>query len=239
MTTSPIALDLGNLDQDRIEPYQRFGDRVDPQPAYVEVDENGSVSADYDGELGCELPVQVRHRLTLRVPVAAEVECGDLAAYLRGAALPLLQAIHDGHLVHWDGSDETGTLTCEAECALTALAAGLQDLPSVEIWTVEDWLFGSGQSLSDAWPGEQTLDEAAAAREASCCATSVVVQGDAARALMDRARAEWREHHHRLARAHVDALRAVNHISAQQAANWADEQRSIIDGRPAAHWNRN
>ena len=164
MTTSPIALDLGNLDQDRIEPYQRFGDRVDPQPAYVEVDENGSVSADYDGELGGEIPAQVRHRLTLRVPVAAEVECGDLAAYLRGAALPLLQAIHDGHSVQWDGSDDTGTLTCEAE---------------------------------------------------------------------------WRQHPHRLAHAHVDALRAVNHISAQQAANWADEQRSIIDGRPAAHWNPN
>lgn len=239
MTTSPIALDLGNLDQDRIALYQRFGDRVDPQPAYIEINENGSVSADYDSELGCELPVQVRHRLTLRVPVAAEVECGDLAAYLRGAALPLLQAIHDGHSVQWDGSDDTGTLTCEAECALTALAAGLQDLPSVEIWTVEDWLFGSGQSLSDAWPGEQTLDEAAAACEASCCATSVVVQGDAARALMDRARAEWRQHPHRLARAHVDALRAVNHISAQQAANWTDEQRSFIDGRPAAHWNPN
>ena len=147
ITTSPIALDLGNLDQDRIALYQRFGDRVDPQPAYVDIDENGSVTADYDGELGGEILAQVRHRLTLRVPVAAEVECGDLAAYLRGAALPLLQAIDNGHSVQWDGSDDLETLTSEAE---------------------------------------------------------------------------WRQHPHRLARAHVDALCAVNHISAQQAANWAD-----------------
>ena len=159
MTTSPIALDLGNLDQDRIALHQRFGDRVDPQPAYVEIDENGSVSADCDGELGGEIPAQVRNRLTLRVPVAAEVECGDLETYLRGAALPLLQAIDNSHSVQWDGSDDLGTLTCEAE---------------------------------------------------------------------------WREHPDRLARAHVDALRTVSHISARQAANWS-APRSATQ-RPSARY---
>ena len=122
------------------------------------------MTADHDGELGGEISAQVRHRLTLRVPVAAEVERGDLGTYLRGAALPLLQAIDNGHSVQWDGSDDLGTLTCEAE---------------------------------------------------------------------------WREHPDRLARAHVNALRAVNHISAQRAATWADEQRPIIDGRRAAHWDPN
>lgn len=231
MNTFPrVSLNLANLDSDRIALHCRYGDRVDPQPAYVEIDEDGAVFADYDGEIGNAVPMTVWHKRTLRVPVAPEADCTDLAAYLRGPGLALLQRIHDGHTVEWDGSNHVGALTSDAEAALDQLGAELQDLPTVEIWTAEDWLFGADQTLADAWPDNQTLDQAAAeCADSYSAAAPGIVQGNASRALMDRARAEWREHPDRLARVHVDALRAAGHITAQQAADWVDEYTPSIE----------
>lgn len=230
MATSPVTLSLSNLDQDRVALHHRYSGQVDPQPAHVEIDEDGTVTADYSGEIGSAVPMLVWHKRTLRVPVAAEVDCADLAAYLRGGGLPLLQAIHNGHSVHWDGSNHVGALTDEAEQALEDLADGLQDLPTVEVWTVEDWLYGCGQTLADTWPADQTLDQAVAECQASYSATPGVVLGDARRALLNRARDEWREHPGNLARVHVDALRECGFLSALQAADWADEYAPSIEG---------
>ena len=73
--------------------YCRYPHQTEPQPAYVQLDEDGDVTTGYSGEIGGGVPAHVWHGRTLRWTVPASVQGDVLADLLAGDALPLLQRL--------------------------------------------------------------------------------------------------------------------------------------------------
>jgi hypothetical protein len=109
-----------------------------------------------------------------------------------GAARPLLERIHAGHSVDWDGSNNRGSLTDDAQAASDALESLLDDTfgagdpdTCVQVQDAGDWLFNCC-TLADHWT-TQTLAEAAATIKAAALADGVTLTGDISRELLGAA----------------------------------------------------
>lgn len=77
--------------------YHQYPQQSQPQPAYIEITEDGDVSAGYSGEIGGAVPMAVWHHRTLRVPVHAAMRwesVGCVDGPLATSGLPLLK--HSG-----------------------------------------------------------------------------------------------------------------------------------------------
>jgi len=176
-----ITLSLDNLRSDDLAPlYSRYASQSTPQPAYVALSECGEVTAYTAGEIN-GTPMHVHHMRTLTWSVPSAARGAVLAALIQGEALPLLQRVHDGHSVQWDGSNHRGRLTGDAQDAsdeLDALFAALADDPTdlVPVWGAGDWLFSSNR-LADVWSG-RPLDVVAAELEAETASERVMIDGD-------------------------------------------------------------
>lgn len=191
-----ITLSIDNL-ADSIAPlHHRYPGQIEPQPAYVEIDEDGEVSADYSGEIGNAVPMHVWHGRTLRVSVPSMIRGNALADYLGDAeTLDLLERIHAGHNVEWDGSNHVGALTDDARAALKALERDLEQMQFDEssmasVWTADEWLW-SNCDLRQNWPDDQTIDAAVSAAEISVLGDGIVISGDFRESLLDRAEADY------------------------------------------------
>jgi hypothetical protein len=129
-TATALVLSLDNLRASRAPLFHRYPREVNPQPAFVLLSEEGEVSADSSGEIGNGVPASVWHGCDLRFPVSPSVSGSDLADYLerfdRGRAL--LERIHEGHSVEWDGSNHVGHLDDDAQAAREELEAALLEL---------------------------------------------------------------------------------------------------------------
>lgn len=159
-----ITFNLANLRESAAPLSHTYPREINPQPAYVELTEGGEVSADWSGEIGNSVPMYVWHNRTLRMHVAHNVNGPALADYLESAeALALLETIHAGHEVDWDGSNYVGKLSTDASEALERLEGVLREFETVEIWTATDYLF-SGNTLAALWSG-RALDEVVAELE--------------------------------------------------------------------------
>jgi hypothetical protein len=182
-TSSTIKLSIYNL----LSPgspaplYQHYPGQTRPQPAYVSLTEEGQVSAFSSGEIGHAVPIEVWNGRTTRWSVPPTVRASTLAELLQGEALPLLQRVHAGHEVAFDGSNHRGRLSPDADHAsnqLETLFAALADDPSdlQPVWKVGDWLW-TACTLAQHWD-TQPLDEAVAAIESAAHAEGVMIDGD-------------------------------------------------------------
>lgn len=205
-----ITLSLENLASSDLAPlYSRYDREVTPQPAYVEIDELGRVTAGSDGAIGREMPLSVYDGRTLRVAVPATIRGEALAERLQEpSTMALLERVHAGHSVDWDDRSLVGSLNDDAEDALDDLSRVLgidawsgSDL--VAVYEPGDWLI-SGQ-LPACWPSEMTLREAAAAVDASAEAEGAMIDGDTAAALLGIAE-RWYEQGGALSATQVQAL---------------------------------
>lgn len=97
-----------------------------PQSAHMEMDENGNVSVSWNAEIGNAVPMTVWNRRTIRVLIHAELTPGDIDELLDDVA-DLLEAIHAGHTVEWDGSNHVGQLTDDADAALYDLTRACEE----------------------------------------------------------------------------------------------------------------
>lgn len=163
-----ITINTDNLRGEPAPLYHVYPRQTKPQPAYVELDEDGDVSADYNGEIGNAVPMAVWHRRTLRFDVSPRVGGDDLADFLESdAVVALLERIHAGHTVEWNGNNHVGTLDDDAQAAAEALMEALSGLDDVEVGDAYEWL-APGFALSDLVEGESIetlaaslIDEAA------------------------------------------------------------------------------
>lgn len=152
---SPVDTSSVESMRDEAAPlYCQYPGQSTPQPAYIEMDENGAVSASYSGEIGNGAPAAVWHSRTLRFDVSSSLSGAALADMVADDAVQsLLARIHAGHRVEWDGSNHTGALTSDAEAARDDLAGRLtEDEGDLQIISAEDWLFSSC-SLGEHWDG--------------------------------------------------------------------------------------
>lgn len=189
-----ITINTDNLRGEIAPLYHRYQGQTNAQPAYVELDEDGVVRADYNPEIGPPhaIPFSVFHRRDLRWGVANAIRGDALAYYLESAeALALLERIHAGHDVEWDGNNNVGKLDDDAAQAEIDFEAALQALGESEdnmgaVWEVGEWLQNLPFS-DDLWATGKTLPEAVTAIEEAAEAERVELDGDIERYLLDRA----------------------------------------------------
>ncbi|MFC7409449.1 hypothetical protein [Hydrogenophaga atypica] len=134
--------------------------------AFLCLDEHGKCSFQLDPpwETGCS--AEVWHDRTLRWELPAGVNGSNIYRLLMDAStIQLLQRVHEGHEIVWDGNNYSGVLDDDAQEASDELETLFGDeITEASLWTiweVDDWLWCSGQSLLDNWPNGLTLAEAA------------------------------------------------------------------------------
>lgn len=104
--------------------YKRYPGQSQPQRAHIELDEEGTVTAGINGEIGNAVPMDVWHGRTLRwsvSPYAFGPSLEDLINSPR--VIELFERVHAGRTVEWDGSNHVGRLDEDAEAAALELEA--------------------------------------------------------------------------------------------------------------------
>lgn len=223
-----ITLDIENLTAGA-PLYAYLTGQMSPQPAYVEINEDGFVSADYSGEVGGGVPESVWHNRTIRIRVPAEASGEALADLLRGDALPLLEAIHAGHSIEWDGSNHVGRLDDEARSAAEELERLLEDVQQMDVWDAGQWLESAGK-LTQVWRHGQTLADAETENEFHV-ESNQVVTGDMRLALARWAGREikdaiYDEDGSVICEEWIDGALAEGEINAEDA----ETARALIEG---------
>lgn len=172
-----------------------FECRGEPYSAWLYLDENGKCSLETVGPWENSVPASVWHSRTLTWSLPAAIKGEALQALLTSdTVLQLLQRVHDGHDVEWDGHNWTGTLDEDAQEADDELEQILEcdenSSDNWSVWSADEWLFEP--SLSEVWPVGKSIEEAAediirdAAENNTFCGTT----GDVKAALRDKLRAE-------------------------------------------------
>lgn len=157
--TSSIA-ELIAADAKKAPLFHQYRSELQPQPAYIEIDEDGNVSVDYSGETGSGVPMRVWNRRDLRISVPGNVQGRALHALITKYGAAAIERLHAGHSVEWDGSNYVGRLTQDASEAFEELERAAEGLTTVAVWSLSEWL---GQSrIGDLWPEGKTIEEAVA-----------------------------------------------------------------------------
>jgi hypothetical protein len=198
------------------------------QPAFVQLDENGRVVARFDDTDGSILPDAVIHERTLRWDISPFLSGKLIAALADNPTFrTLLQRVHDGRKIEWDGKNEVGVFTEDAEVACDALEdflAGLE--PDITVMEVNDWLF-DGLSLFDHWSGRpldtavQELEEIAE-EERDSDDGGVIIEGNIEQALVQEAERIFLEGFVVLDKLHLEALIDAGRITPEQVDDYLD-----------------
>lgn len=146
--TETLSITLPDLDALRAKAapvYHRYPQQTSAQPAYIEMDKDGAVGVDWDGIIGGGVPMDVWHRQTQRWSIPNTVIGAALADFLgRDDVQALLERIHAGHSVEWDGSNHVGRLNqdaVDASYALERLCETTWDHSDhAQIWSCANWL---------------------------------------------------------------------------------------------------
>ena len=220
---SAITFNLGNLTgADAVPLFCQYPREYRPQPAHVEMDRHGEVSAGYNPDPSrYSTSSKVADGLSLRWSVAPCAKPDRLAGLLREHA-ELFQRVHDGH----EAGNYSGRLSDEARAASDDLERILRDFGAdpdnlVAVWTADEWLFSSN-SLRAVWSGRPLADALADLEdEARMLADDNHVTGDMEGALLARALHEFdAEGDDCLDPHHVAALLAAGRITAEDASTW-------------------
>ncbi|HUW71548.1 MAG TPA: hypothetical protein VMX33_15080 [bacterium] len=107
--------------------YKKYPGQVKAQGAFLELDEAGRVSVDWNGEIGNAVPAAVYHHKVLRFPIPCDLSTLGICQ-LGEHVRPLLARIHAGHSVDWNGSNMVGRFTDDAAVAIEELEYELANL---------------------------------------------------------------------------------------------------------------
>ncbi len=104
--------------------------------------QNGDYQVDQEYDDGVA-PVDEANGLTLTYALFERPDEKAARTYLESPeAVALVDRIHAGHGKEWDGHNQVGTLTNDAETAISELLAGINGLPEnqMSLWDAGDWL---------------------------------------------------------------------------------------------------
>lgn len=215
-----ITLEVEKLAAEATPLYCRYIRQMKPQPAFVALTEFGVVHAGYSGEIGCVVPPDVAHNRTLRWNVPPMVRGSVLAELVQSEEVrALLERVHAGRRVEWDGKNYVGRLdldASEASEALERIFEGIDESQCASVRSVDDWLFSSCD-LFDHWKTDVDLDAAVAEVEKGALAEGVVLDGDVEQCLLQQAKLHFDKGDERLCADHVAALLAAGKITQAEA----------------------
>lgn len=141
-----VLPDLEELREQAAPVYHQYPRQTKPQDAYLELDGSGELRVSWDAEIGNAMPMSVWHKRDLRWGIPNTLRGNAIAEFLeRDDIQALLARVYDGHHVEWNGSNDVGILTPDAEYASEELAlfieANLHDEnKNVALITAMDWL---------------------------------------------------------------------------------------------------
>jgi hypothetical protein len=209
--------------------YDRYPGQTTPQPGYLDLDEDGNVTYGTVAEIGNAVPMHVWHGRIIRWTMPSDIRGKTLHRLLTGKLPGLLERVHAGHSVEWDGSNHVGRLDDDASAARDEIERILDDLDEydrAQVLDVEEWLFGDAYLLT-RWPTTKTIDDAVAALTAEAerqeRLDGVIVDGDIRDALLKRA-VSYYNHDRELGCLHLQAMVDAGEID--QSA--ADEYQMIV-----------
>lgn len=219
-----ITINTDNLRNELAPLYRRLHGQYQPQPAYVYLDEDGNVHADYCGIIGAGQPMDVWNGRTLRWSVNPEVNGDHLAELLESDEVrALLERVHAGHSVEWDGSNYVGRLTDDARDASDELERIFEDethtVDSGGVWEASQWI--APASADDILKQGESLDDAAERLVEEAESDRVVIEGGKSEM---REAIEWRLGH--MLQRQIPGLRH-HHLTALRSCEWSDED--IVD----------
>lgn len=214
-----ITIHTDNLRGELAPLYRRFSGQYQPQPAYVYMDEDGNVQADYCGIIGAGQPMDVWHGRTRRWGVNPEVNGDQLADLLEsGKVRELLERVHAGLSVEWDGANYVGRLTDDARDASDALERIFEDetrtVDGGGVWRAGDWI--DPASADDLLKPGESLDDAAGRLMAEAKTERVAIEGGKSEM---RDAIEWRLGH--MLQHCIPGLRH-HHLTTLRSCEWSD-----------------
>ena len=119
---------------------RQYDGQCQPQPAYIQIDADGFVFADYSGEIGNAIPMSVWHNVDRRIGLSPTVSGYALRQYMGGEEFrALLERYYAGADDEWDGSNRVGKATDDALAALEQIESDCGDLECVNVFDADDW----------------------------------------------------------------------------------------------------
>lgn len=187
-----IKIDLSEIRSESAPLYCKYDLQINPQPAFIELDlETGNVTADYSGEIGGGVPVSVWNGIWRRYSVPAYISGECLAEILEDEeVVALLNRIHEGSDVEWNGNNYVGVLNDDAQDAEESLVNLLEHWHiQGNVWEAKEWLF-SCSKLWDHW-NDQPLSEAVAELKSDAESDNAHIDGDIEETLISEALDCW------------------------------------------------
>lgn len=112
-----------------------------PQPSYIQVDADGFVFADYSGEIGNAMPVNVWHNIDRRIGINPNVSGDALREYMASTGFrALIDRYYAGFDTEWNGNNWVGTVTEDAMAALGQIESDCGDLECINVFDADDWI---------------------------------------------------------------------------------------------------
>lgn len=126
----------------------QYDRQIRPQDAYVQIDNDGTVSASYNSEIGDSLPPSVYFGIDIRIPCSSGVDGDALATYMESPEfIAGLERIKAGHVI--EQYNRRGALTDDAQAALNEIEQALQALKQWDVWTLDTYLDNSDTAFDD------------------------------------------------------------------------------------------
>lgn len=223
-----MNLHLDNLKSSEAAPlYERYKGQHKPQRASITITEDGDVYAEVSGNVGGGTTPDKWHGRTIEISVPPLSNGASVAAVLESAeGSVLLNLIHEGHSVEWDGHNNVGTLDEDAQAAISELEDILSDVTLDEVHEVDAYL--CDQPFSELWKGDQTLSKAedtilSGLDSQSDSGGLVCIYGDIEEHLLERALEIVENEEDGLSQTHLDALVEAGRIDQDEAKEYAAE----------------
>lgn len=145
-TTTALTVDRSYQNTEHRRPVlHTYPMQYQPQDAFVELTESGNVAVRWNPEIGSAIPVSVWNNCDYRWKIAHDLTTDEIDDLL-DEALPLLERVHDGLTVAWDGSNRKGHLDGDADDANYRL-----DRMCSERMTETDWDEDYDGDMGEFW----------------------------------------------------------------------------------------
>jgi hypothetical protein len=130
-----------------------------PQPCYLELNlRTGHLSADYSGEIGNAVSIEVWNGVIRRYPIP--ILRNDSANALMHKIAPLAQQVIEDSEIRWNGHDHVGVLGAAAERAEQIIKRIIAPYDDDLYWEhAADWLADNRQDLIERINAGATVDE--------------------------------------------------------------------------------